>query len=97
MSPRDRKDDPRAMEKMDAWLAAASAELNLHPSPIVPVRDDVLRLISQVAHGPSRPGAPMTAFLVGYAAGTGMDASEAIAAIEGLISRYESPIDDDAA
>jgi hypothetical protein len=28
----------------------------------------MLRLISEVAHGPSRPGAPLTAFVVGLAA-----------------------------
>lgn len=33
-------------------------------------------MISDVAHGPSRPGAPLTAFLIGVAAGHGADAAD---------------------
>lgn len=62
------KDDPEKMAKMAAWLNAASEELDLDPSVISENQTAILNLINTVAHGPSRPGAPLTAFLVGYAA-----------------------------
>lgn len=64
------------MAQMDRWLAAVSAELDLNPDLIGTHQKALLDLIATVAHGPSRPGAPLTAFLVGYAAGsTGADPS----------------------
>ncbi|ADH92964.1 molybdopterin-guanine dinucleotide biosynthesis protein [Arcanobacterium haemolyticum] len=63
-----RKDDPEVMAKMEAWLAVVNEELGLDPALIDATKRPLLKLISTVAHGPSRPGAPLTAFLVGYAA-----------------------------
>ncbi|QJC22191.1 DUF6457 domain-containing protein [Arcanobacterium buesumense] len=65
-----RKDDPAKMAQMEAWLSAVNAELELDPQLIADHKKPLLQLISTVAHGPSRPGAPLTAFLVGYAAAT---------------------------
>lgn len=52
------------------WVTAVAQELGLEESfdggGIV---DMVLDLTADVAHGVSRPGAPVTAFLVGVAAG----------------------------
>ena len=62
------KDDPEKMAKMAAWLDTAAAELGVEPSLIDENKEALLGLINTVAHGPSRPGAPLTAFLVGYAA-----------------------------
>ncbi|MDN6487215.1 DUF6457 domain-containing protein [Ancrocorticia populi] len=62
------KDDPEKMAKLAAWLEAAAEELGVDPSVVTDNQTDLLGLIDTVAHGPSRPGAPLTAFLVGYAA-----------------------------
>lgn len=62
------KDDPEKMAKLVAWLEAAAEELGVDPSVVTDNQTDLLGLIDTVAHGPSRPGAPLTAFLVGYAA-----------------------------
>jgi hypothetical protein len=49
--------------------------------------DMVLDLTSDVAHGVSRPGAPVTAFLVGVAAGRADDPGVAARDYAGKISR----------
>ncbi|QGF25228.1 molybdopterin-guanine dinucleotide biosynthesis protein [Raineyella fluvialis] len=55
------------MRVMGEWLDAVSAELGLDPALLEQVRTPMLDMIAEVAHGPSRPGAPMTAMLVGLA------------------------------
>lgn len=52
------------------WLDRAARELGVDESLIRPVVGDLLDLTRDVAHGPSRPAAPLTAFLVGVAAGS---------------------------
>ncbi len=59
---------------LSEWVTAVSRELGLEQA--VDGRgtvDMVLDLTSDVAHGVSRPGAPVTAFLVGLAAGRADD------------------------
>ena len=55
------------MRRMAAWLDTVAAELGLQPAVVEQVRTPMLDMIAEVAHGPSRPGAPMTAMLVGLA------------------------------
>lgn len=63
------KDEATKMAEMERWLRAVCEDLELDFDALIePNKHALLRLISSVAHGPSRPGAPMTAFLVGYAA-----------------------------
>ena len=63
-----RRDDPEKMAEMARWLEAVSAEVGLDRELIKKYQAPLLQLIGKVAHGPSRPAAPLTAFLVGYAA-----------------------------
>jgi hypothetical protein len=56
------------MAVMNAWLDAVRAELGADRSVMDANTTGLLDLIRDVAHGPSRPGAPMTAFLVGWRA-----------------------------
>ncbi|GAA1846915.1 hypothetical protein GCM10009836_28100 [Pseudonocardia ailaonensis] len=53
---------------MAEWITAVSRELGIDESGDRIV-DTVLDLTSDVAHGVSRPAAPVTAFLIGMAAG----------------------------
>lgn len=77
-----KKDDPAKMAEMEAWLATVNAELGVDPAVLGDVQPELLDLIAEIAHGPSRPGAPLTAFIVGYAAASGKgEASELIARI----------------
>jgi hypothetical protein len=66
--------DARALSE---WVAAVVEELGIEASVGGEVVDMVLDLTSDVAHGVSRPGAPVTAFLVGLAAGRAEDPAAA--------------------
>jgi hypothetical protein len=63
--------DARALSE---WVTAVVRELGIEGAlEGAGVVDVVLDLTSDVAHGVSRPGAPVTAFLVGVAAGRADD------------------------
>lgn len=67
----DVSDDARGMI---AWLHDVCRQLDMtEPDDLGAVVDVVLDLTSDVAHGVSRPAAPVTAFLVGLAAGRAPD------------------------
>ena len=84
---------------MDQWLDAVCAELDADRELVERVTGPALDLISEVAHGPSRPGAPMTAFVVGLATREGDD-EEAIAArvaqVSELTRTWQARDEDDA-
>ncbi|MFC5369947.1 DUF6457 domain-containing protein [Arcanobacterium bovis] len=84
-------DDPQKMEKLRLWIAEVENELGLKGT-LAPVQKDLLKLISTVAHGPSRPGAPLTAYLLGYLAGSqpSKDPLDIIESIQKLAEKYES-------
>lgn len=59
------------MTVMDDWVTAVCAELGLDPAEVpVPA---VLDLARDVAHQVLRPGAPVSAYLLGVAVGRGAD------------------------
>lgn len=70
------------MNPMDRWLATACAELGLDAADIPTAL--VLDLARDVAHQVLRPGAPVTAYLLGLAVGRGADPSEAAARLTEL-------------
>lgn len=55
------------MSTLDAWTTHVCHALDLDPGSLD--RDLLLNLAKEVAHGVARPAAPLTAFLVGLAAG----------------------------
>lgn len=57
------------MSTMSDWIAAVCAELDLELADQGKTTKVVLDLTADVAHGVARPAAPVTAFLVGLAAG----------------------------
>ncbi|WP_232663070.1 DUF6457 domain-containing protein [Pseudonocardia sp. TRM90224] len=59
-------------QALSDWVTAVARELGLEAVD-GSVVDMVLDLTADVAHGVSRPGAPVTAFLVGLAAGKAAD------------------------
>ena len=85
-----RPDDPQKMADMTRCLEAVSEEVGLDRELITAYQGPLLRLIGTVAHGPSRPAAPLTAFLVGYAAAShGKDPDELVVALENLAENWE--------
>lgn len=79
-----RTDDPEKLMLMRRWLTLVEAEIGVDPTLMKAVEAPLLELVSTVAHGPSRPGAPLTAFLIGVATGRGQDAEELIARVSRL-------------
>jgi hypothetical protein len=70
------------MNELDAWIAAAAAELGVESGAVEPkLALDVAR---DVAHQVLRPGAPVTTYLMGIAVGRGADPAEVAARLSAL-------------
>ncbi|WP_413450738.1 DUF6457 domain-containing protein [Georgenia phoenicis] len=78
------------MVQMREWLEEVCAELGLDPAVLDGTTDQLLALVGQVAHGPTRPGAPLTAFLVGLAAGAGGRELDTAATVRGVTERADA-------
>jgi hypothetical protein len=64
---------------LDDWVQAACAELGIDPGDVH--RDLILEVARDVAHGVARPAAPLTAYILGLAAGQGTPVRDAAARI----------------
>ncbi|MFJ8581536.1 DUF6457 domain-containing protein [Micromonospora sp. NPDC093277] len=74
------------MTVMDDWVTAACVELGLDPGEVsVPI---VLDLARDVAHQVLRPGAPVTAYLLGVAVGRGADPAATAARLSELAGSW---------
>jgi hypothetical protein len=62
------------VNELDSWVAAACAELGLRPEEVA--TKAVLDVARDVAHQVLRPGAPVSAYLMGVAVGRGADPSD---------------------
>ena len=81
------------MNRLQEWTDLVVAELGL-PEGVgsTEVRDQVLDLARDVAHGVARPAAPLTSFLVGLAAGREGASPDAVrAAVERVLARLPEP------
>jgi hypothetical protein len=81
------------MNPLDAWLAEAGDALGVDPGAMQ--RDLLLDLTRDVAHGVARPAAPLTAFLVGLAAGksggSAADVKAAVSRLAAALETYQGP------
>ena len=75
------------MNELDAWAAAAAAELGLDPADVQTGR--VLNVARDVAHQVLRPGAPVTAYLMGIAVGRGADPADVAGRLSALAQGWE--------
>ena len=75
-------------EELHSWLDEAAAALGIE-APTGEVRVAVLALARDVAHNIARPGAPLTAYLLGIAVGRGADPLVTQARLSGLATRAE--------
>lgn len=78
------RDDPETMSRMRAWLGLVADQLGIQQPLLAEAERDILAMVSAVAHGSSRPGAPLTAFLVGVATGRGDDVAALTAKVREL-------------
>jgi hypothetical protein len=74
------------MSTLDDWIIDASRALDL-PADAIPadLRNDLLDLTRDVAHGVARIAGPLTTYLVGIAVGRGQAPSAAMAAVTALL------------
>jgi hypothetical protein len=79
------------MSRLADWVDAACAELDLD-GEVVPTAL-VLDLARDVAHNVTRPGAPVTAFLLGLAVGRGADPTDAATRLAALATQWPSEDD----
>ena len=55
------------MSQREDWINAVARELGVDPDVVAAVSPSVLDMVRDVAHGVSRPSAPLTAFVLGLA------------------------------
>jgi hypothetical protein len=79
-------DGAGSMNELDRWVAAAVVELGLEPADAQTTA--VLDVARDVAHQVLRPGAPVTAYLLGVAVGRGADPAEAADRISALALKW---------
>src|SRR3954466_8877236 len=72
-------------DRLSAWLDELAAALDIDPTPLD--RDLLLDVARDAAHGVARPAAPLTTFLVGYAAGLRGGGPAAVAEAAGVAQR----------
>jgi hypothetical protein len=78
---------------LEDWTTAVAEALELDPQDVD--RDLVLDLARDVAHAVARPAAPLTAFLVGLAAGRSGQAPRDVAAkVSAMAASWEGGSED---
>ena len=77
------------MSELDQWVREVAAELGLGDID-VPTKA-VLDVARDVAHNVLRPGAPVSAYLLGLAVAAGADPAEAAARISALATSRTKP------
>ncbi|AZI57243.1 hypothetical protein EH165_02785 [Nakamurella antarctica] len=80
------------MSTLEDWLADATSALELPPDSIpADLRNDLLGLTRDIAHGVTRIAGPLTCYLLGLAAARGGAPSASIALINALIPTLPEP------
>ncbi|MEV0132170.1 DUF6457 domain-containing protein [Dactylosporangium sp. NPDC050688] len=72
-------------DELTGWIAQACEELGLAPLTTAE-QAAILDLARDVAHNVARPGAPLTAFLLGVAVGRGADLEATRARLVALVN-----------
>ena len=77
------------MSELEDWIAEAARELGLDPADVPTAA--VLGLAKDVAHGVVRPGAPVTAYLMGVAVGRGAEPAAVADRLSQLALSWRAP------
>lgn len=75
-------------EALLQWLEKAAGVLEIEPLG-AREREAILDLARDVAHNVARPGAPLTAFLLGVAVGRGAEVQRTAEVLQRLATRAE--------
>ncbi len=77
------------MSTLESWIDEVSAALALPPESFdTALRDELLDVTRDVAHGVARVAGPLTTYLVGLAVGAGMPRDAAISAVRELAAAH---------
>lgn len=76
------------MNTLESWTERVCGELGLEAGEAD--RDLVLNLARDVAHGVTRPAAPLTTYLLGVAVGRGAPALDAAARVTELAEGWDT-------
>jgi hypothetical protein len=75
------------MSTLDDWVQRACAALDLRPDSLpIDLRNDLLDLTRDVAHGVTRVAGPVTTYLAGVAVGRGEPPGTAIASLRAAMA-----------
>ena len=75
------------MSTLDDWIDDAAEALSLPPASIpTGLRDELLDLTRDVAHGVARIAGPLTCYLVGLAVANGASPTAAVASLKDLLA-----------
>ncbi len=75
------------MSTLEDWIADAAEALSLSPAAIpVDLRDSLLELTRDAAHGVARIAGPLTCYLVGLAVADGAVPSTVVGKLQGLLT-----------
>ena len=79
------------MSTLDDWMTQATRALDLPADSISnDLRDELLDLTRDVAHGVARIAGPLTCYLVGVAVGRGQSPSAALASLIAVLPPAET-------
>jgi hypothetical protein len=85
------------MSTLDDWIADAARALGLPPESVPhDLRDALLDVTRDVAHGVARIAGPLSTYLIGVAVGAGMPPSTAMERVADL-AQSRTPQDDETA
>lgn len=85
------------MSTLEAWIKDASAALDLPAESIdTSLRDELLNVTRDVAHGVARVAGPLTTYLIGLAVGAGMPRADAVRIVSALAVAHvgDTPVAD---
>jgi hypothetical protein len=77
------------IDVLNAWVEAAGRKLGLDPATVP--TNAILDLARDVARGVVRPGAPVTAYLMGVAVGRGADPADVADRLTELALSWPTP------
>ncbi|ADG74644.1 putative molybdopterin-guanine dinucleotide biosynthesis protein MobA [Cellulomonas flavigena DSM 20109] len=79
------------MDALQEWTGLVAPALGVDPGLVGATQDDVLDMVRDVAHGVLRPAAPLTAYVVGLAAGrAGAEGGDVAAAVRDALAQVEA-------
>ena len=78
-------------DELNHWTSAARSALQTQTGVTVPEVDQqlLLDIARDAAHAVNRPAAPITTFLLGYAAGQGADIAAAASVLQQLAGEWD--------